>query len=307
VNSEDDAHERAPPSASSVSSTPLDPRIAPRRFSLFRLAAFRACEIAARAAGGRAYYRRAYLAAARLRVREESVRVAGLPRALEGFRVAHLSDIHAGPFLRRGDLRDVVRAVNALEPDVCAITGDFITHASADALLVLDDLAELRARRGVFAVFGNHDYRGRREGEIADAYAARGVRFLRNASARLAVDGGALALVGLEDLEEARVIDLERARASVQRGDVELVLCHNPARARQLAGPRCACILCGHTHGTQIDLPLLRRLGPKHPGSRFFAGDTHVIVNRGLGVVGLPLRVRSPAEIVLVRLCGGRG
>ena len=286
-----------------MSSTGLDPRVAPRRFSRFRLAAFRAFELAARACGGRAYYRRAHLAAGRVRVREELVSVRELPRALEGFRVVHLSDIHAGPFIRPRDLRDVVRAVNELEPDVIAITGDFVTHASSDAWLVLDDLAELRARHGVLAVFGNHDYKGRREGEIADAYAAHGVRFLRNACARVVVDGAAVALIGLEDLEEARVIDLERARAAVEPGDVEVVLCHNPARARELAGSRCACILAGHTHGTQIDLPLLRRLGPKHPGARLFAGETLVIVNRGLGAVGAPVRVGSPAEIVLARLC----
>jgi predicted MPP superfamily phosphohydrolase len=287
-----------------VSPDSADPRVAPRRFSPFRLATFRAFELAARACGGRGYYRRAYLAAGRHRVREEIVRVPGLPRALEGLRVAHLSDIHAGPFVRRRDLGDVVRTVNALEPDVCAITGDFITHRWTDVLLVLDDLAELSARRGVFAVFGNHDYKARMEGRIADAFAARGVRFLRNECVRVAVDDAVLALIGLEDLEEARVIDVERARAAVEPGDVELLLCHNPSHARALARPGCACILSGHTHGTQIDLPLVRRLGPRHPGARFHAGDTLVIVNRGLGVVGVPLRVRSPAEIVLVRLTG---
>jgi predicted MPP superfamily phosphohydrolase len=268
-----------------------------------RLATFLAFERAARLCGGRAFYRATFLAEGRYRLREERVVVRGLAPALEGFRIAQISDLHAGPFLARGDLADVVAGVNALDPDVCAITGDLISHHWSEALLVLDDLARLRARHGVFVVFGNHDYKDRLEGRIAEAFAARGLRVLRNEGVRIARGDAGLTVVGLEDLEEARVVDLEAARSALRPGDVEVVLCHNPTRARPIARPGCACILSGHTHGTQIDLPGLRRLGPKHPGARLFVGETTVIVNRGLGVVGVPLRVGSPAEIVLVRLC----
>jgi predicted MPP superfamily phosphohydrolase len=247
------------------------------------------------------------LAVGRHQVREERVFPPALSPALDGFRIAHISDLHAGPFLACGDLADVVDRINTLDVDVCAITGDLITHHWSDALLVLDDLARIRTRHGVFVVFGNHDYRDRLEGRIVEAFAERGLRVLRNEGVRLALPGGTVALVGLEDLEEARVIDLERARRSVEQGDSEIVLCHNPTRARSIARAGCACILSGHTHGTQIDLPGLRRLGPKHPGARLFVGQTLLVVNRGLGVVGVPLRVGSPAEIVLVRLCATGG
>lgn len=277
-------------------------RVAPRRHSRLRLATFRAFERVARWCGGRAFYRLTYLAKGRHRVREERLCVRALPPALDGFRIAHISDLHAGPFLAGGDLSDVVDSVNALDPDVCVITGDLITHHWSDALLVLEDLARLRARQGIFVVFGNHDYKDRLEGRIVEAFAERGLRVLRNQSVRIATAGGVLALVGLEDLEESRVVDLDGARRSLEPADLEIVLCHNPAQARLIARPRCACILSGHTHGTQIDLPGLRRLGPKHPGARLFVGQTRLVVNRGLGVVGVPLRVGSPAEIVLVSL-----
>jgi predicted MPP superfamily phosphohydrolase len=277
-------------------------RVPPRRHGRVRRAIFRAAETIARWCGGRAFYRAAYLSRGRFRVREEDVRVRDLAAGLAGFRIAQISDLHAGPFLARGDLAHVVAAVNALAPDVCAITGDLISHHWTEALLVLDELAELRARHGVFAVLGNHDYKDRLEGRIVEAYGARGLRVLRNEGVRISVAGGALALTGLEDLEEARVIDLERARAAIEPGDVEVVLCHNPAQARRIARERCACILSGHTHGTQIDLPWLRGLGPEHPGSRLLVGETVLIVNGGLGVVGVPLRIGSPPEIVLVRL-----
>jgi hypothetical protein len=273
---------------------------APRRFTDTRLALFRGAEHASALLGGRALYRRRWLAPGRLAVREEVARVPGLHPALEGLTIVQLSDLHAGPFLGAGDLAHAVERANALEPDVIALTGDFVTHAWTDVLSVAPDLARLTAREGVFGVFGNHDYHGRYEARIEAALP--GVRFLRNAAARIERAGAALALVGLEDLEEGRAVDIERARADVRAGDVEVVLCHNPLGARALARPGCAAILAGHTHGAQVDLPGLRRLGPCHPGARLLLGGTLVVVSRGLGALGLPVRVRAPAEIVRLTL-----
>jgi hypothetical protein len=149
-------------------------------------------------------------------------------------------------------------------------------------------------------VFGNHDYRDRLEGRIAEAYAARGVHFLRNAGARPL--GDALVVTGIEDLEEARELDVAAARALLEPGDVELCLCHNPRGARVLARPGCVAVLSGHTHGMQVDLPFVRRLGPDHPGQRVELGPTTLIVSAGLGVVGAPWRVGAPAEVVLLEL-----
>jgi predicted MPP superfamily phosphohydrolase len=271
-----------------------------RRHSLLRRATFAAIAHGSAALGGRAVYRRAWLAAGRFRVREEVVRVPGLPAGLVGFRIAQLSDLHAGPFLGAGDLAQVAAAVRALAPDLAVITGDLITSRWSQALQLLDDLAALGARHGTLAVFGNHDYRERREGEIAAAYAARGVVFLRDACHRIDTGDGVLGVVGLEDLEEARELDLERARAGLEPGDVELVLCHNPSGAAALARPGCCAVLSGHTHGGQVRF--LSGLGPPHPGLRVRLGPTTLIVNRGLGVVGFPWRVGAPTEIVLVRL-----
>jgi uncharacterized protein len=235
-------------------------------------------------------------------VREERVAVRDLPAGLEGFRVAQLSDLHGGSFLRAGDLREVVEATNELRPDLCALTGDFVTHDWREVLPILPDLGRLRARHGVLGVLGNHDYRGRCEGALVQACAEHGVRLLRDACVRIDTGAGVLAVVGLEDLEEARSLDPARARADVRPGDVELVLCHNPAGGPHLARPQCAAVLSGHTHGNQLDLPVLRRMGPPHPGARVQLGATALIVNRGLGVIGLPLRRGAPSEVVLVRL-----
>jgi predicted MPP superfamily phosphohydrolase len=264
------------------------PRVEPRRYGQGRLRFYRGVELALRLAGGRRFYRSLHLARGRFRLREEVVRVPGLHPGLPGFLVAQLSDFHAGPFLGEGDLAAVVEAVNAARPHVVALTGDFITHHWSEIGRILPDLARLRARRGIFAVFGNHDYKDRQEHKIASALSGVGVTVLRNQSVRIERNGGSVAVVGLEDVEEAR--------------NVEILLCHNPRAAPALVRRGCAAILCGHTHGTQVDLPVLRRLGPQHPGLRIQIGSTAVIVSRGLGAVGLPLRVGAPAEVVLCRL-----
>ena len=272
----------------------------PRRHGRLRRWAVETVARTAAALGGRAVYRRRWLGPGRFALREERLEVPGLPGGLHGFRIAHLSDLHAGHFMRAGDLAAVVEAVRALEVDLVVFTGDLITDHWSEALAVLDDLAGLRARHGVLAVFGNHDYRGRQEGRIAAAYAARGIEFLRNESRRIDTGDGVLAVVGVEDLEEARRLDLAAARAGLGPEDVELVLCHNPGGAPALARPGCCAVLAGHTHGGQVDF--LPGVGPPHPGLRLRLGETTLIVNRGLGVIGFPWRFGAPTEIVLVSL-----
>jgi predicted MPP superfamily phosphohydrolase len=279
-------------------------RVPARRHGTLRRALSWIAEHSFVAIGGRWLYRSRHLAAGRFVERFETVLVPGLDPALEGLTIAQLSDLHAGAFLGSGDLSAVVAAVARRCPDMVVITGDMIAHHWEESLTVLDDLAQLQSPLGTYAVFGNHDYRGRNEGRIAEAYAERGIRFLRNECERFEMGNGVLALVGLEDLEEAKDVDLDKARGPVQVGDVEIVLCHNPRGAAAIAGAGCTAILSGHTHGTQVDLPVLRRLGPQHPGLRLDLGTTTLIVSRGLGVVAVPMRVGVPAEVVYLQLKG---
>ncbi|MCC6406751.1 MAG: metallophosphoesterase [Planctomycetes bacterium] len=280
-------------------------RVAPRRHGPLRRSAVWTVEHVTAWLGGRALYRRRHLAAGRFAVREERVAIRGLSPRLAGFTIAQLSDLHAGTFLREGDLAAVVEHANGLRPDLVVLTGDFITRHWSEALLVRSDLARLRARHGVFAVLGNHDYKDRAEARIVASYAEVGVRFLCNQGVRLVDERGAFGLIGVEDIEESKQLDLAAARVGLSPDEPEIVLCHNPRGALPLARSGADLVLSGHTHGSQLDLPWMRRAGPPHPGVRLQLGATTLVVSRGLGVIGFPLRVGAPAELVVVRLEGG--
>ncbi len=275
---------------------------APRRYSGLRLQAFKGIEWVSAALGGRAFYRATQLSARRLRVRRIDLPARGAAAGFEGLRLCQLTDFHAGPFLGRGDLKPLVAKVNALKPDLVLLTGDFITRCAEEAFELADDLALLKPRLGCFAVFGNHDYRERREGEIEERLlAAANVRFLRNSGARVEWRSGRmLHLTGVEDVEEGKVCDLEAARAELRDGDLELSLVHNPLGAPAMVGPQTLAVFSGHTHGHQVNLPWVRRLGPDHPGAVREHDGAYLICSCGIGALGIPLRIRARAEVLFV-------
>ncbi|MCP5021238.1 MAG: hypothetical protein GY930_05625 [bacterium] len=280
------------------------PKQYPRRHSSARLALFHICRTLATVMGGRAFYRWCCLGSKRLVVRDQIVCSPNLPEELEGFTVLHLSDLHAGPFLAEGDLSHLPGRLDGRVPDILAITGDFITDTHADALRVIPDLGLFKTRLGGWAVFGNHDYRHHGHVHIVQALQEQGIQTLQDEGQR--VGDLPLWISGLSDLEERPNPDPARARKGMRPGDMELMLCHNPLGAKALAHPRCAAILSGHSHGGQIDLPWLRNLGPIHPGLSLLLGQTTLIVNRGLGVVGFPWRLGAPAEMVWIELRRGQ-
>lgn len=281
--------------------------IAPRRFSRLRIAAFAAIERLAVLLGGRAIYRRRHLRRDRLHVREEWIEVPDLPAELEGFSVAHLSDLHAGPFLGRGDLAGVRSVLEELRPDVVCWTGDFVVHGIHNVMPLQEELASLVGARATYAVFGNHDYLHREEWRFVEAMEPAGWRFLRNGSELLEVGAARVGFCGIEDPEEGKVVDVEGAVRGLlgaeadEHPDLIVALSHGPRAAPEFAARGAQVVLAGHSHGTQVDLPLLRDLGPSHPGLRVELGGTTLVVSRGLGVIGAPLRVGVPAEVVVLR------
>ena len=284
-----------------------DLRKEPRRYSAAALRAYAAVRGLGRRLGARGHYAR-WLSRGGLRGEVVDVPVADLPGDLEGLRLVQLSDLHAGPFLDRRSLDPVLDLARAYRPDVLVLTGDFLTDTTADALELGDVFGRIPAPLGRFAVFGNHDYRGRDQGRLVAWLRHQGVRCLLNEGVLLRRGAGCVRLVGLEDIEEAREVDLEAGLAgATDADDARVLLCHHPDVGERLPPGLFDLVLSGHTHGGQVLLPVLgslaRRRLPAHlAGPRVLEGGALQYVNRGVGVLVLPFRLGAPAEVTCLAL-----
>ena len=244
----------------------------------------------------------------RVLLSRHDVLVGGLPPALQGLRIAQISDVHfpGNQLAARAALEHVSRE----RPDIVILTGD-MTESGHNMSQLRDFAAEARGRLATVALLGNWEYRaGVENGAAREAYQKVGVDLLVNATKTVDVGGTPLSLVGLDDAVAGHP-DLVEARRSVVDGSTEIWLIHSPIFAEQPPGiaERPVMLLAGHTHGGQIRIPLMPPLKPVGAG-RFLEGwyrDTFapLYVSRGVGTTGIPARFRCPAELPIFTLRAG--
>ncbi|HJL15135.1 MAG TPA: metallophosphoesterase, partial [Sandaracinaceae bacterium LLY-WYZ-13_1] len=240
---------------------------------------------------------------------EVPVPIPGLSPRLDGYRIAQLSDIHFGVYVGDPELRSAVELVRSARPDLVVLTGDLVDHEAVFAPRLgrlVRALDGLPLRDGVAVIPGNHDYYSGVD-EVLGAARGGGGRVLRNAGRVIGDDGGAFALLGLDDLWARRNgyrggPDLERALAMVPPDLPRVLLCHNPAFFPE-ARDRVALQLSGHTHGGQVNLGLRpAELILPYVEGLYEEGDARLYVNRGFGTAGPPARVGAPPEVTVVVL-----
>ncbi|MGH9406099.1 MAG: metallophosphoesterase [Terriglobia bacterium] len=250
-------------------------------------------------------------------ITDTEIRLARLPLAYDGLRIVHLTDIHLSLFTPLEEVQRVVDLANSRAPDVVALTGDYVTFSSNYIWPVAQALGRLRARLGVFAVLGNHDFRAGAS-EVTRALRAQKIRVLRNSHHALRSSPHGrnahradhteerLWLIGVDD-PWAATADFSRALRSVPSRETKLLLCHNPEAIGRASRMGIDLMLSGHTHGGQVRLPLVRTLYRSIPGERFVdgwnqLGNTQIYVSRGIGTVVVPVRVACRPEITCLCL-----
>ncbi|MBI1255975.1 MAG: metallophosphoesterase [Chloroflexi bacterium] len=230
----------------------------------------------------------------------------GLPPAFDGYRIAQFSDLH---FDRRATtpvrLRELVTAINAQQPDLIAFTGDFVTEGipfrSED---LIPALRELHAHDAKVAIFGNHDHHVNMH-MLRQVVDESGLIDLNNNVYVIQRGESSLRIAGVDSLvvQKAR-LDLVLPRLPQTGGAI--LLAHEPSFADISASSgRFALQLSGHMHGGQIRLPLLTTLMLREANrlsGLSSVGDMLLYVNRGIGMVGLPLRIRCPSELTIITL-----
>lgn len=243
-------------------------------------------------------------------ITEMDIRMRRLSPAHDGLRVVHLTDIHHSLYTPLDDVERAVDLANRLEPDLIALTGDYVTFSPSYIQPVAEVLGKLRARLGTFAVLGNHDFQVDADA-MTRALEAQRIRVLRNVHYPLDTGHARLWLLGIDDLWWG-ADDLAAGMRHVPSHDPKILLCHNPMGIRMAVRHRIDLVLSGHTHGGQVRLPLLGAwYGKSKLGKRFVQGwnrldGTQIYVSRGIGKVVLPLRVGCPPEIACLRLRSGR-
>ena len=259
-----------------------------------------------------------------LRVTRYDIPIADLPDSLVGLKLVQLSDTHMGPRIPASFIREAVAKAIALSPDIVLLTGDYVHNGPqwiAPAATLFEPL--VAPGRVVVGVLGNHDWWAGGE-RMSEALATIGVRMIDNsrcffdrASRTLTSDLNSsrqdqLCLCGVGDLKEDRV-DFDAALAGVPEFMPRLMLAHRPDTAElpelhSSRPPRIDLMLCGHTHGGQVRLPIIGTpMVPSRYGSKYAAGlvrgpACRVLISRGVGMSILPLRFGVPPEIVEITL-----
>ncbi len=251
-----------------------------------------------------------------VKVRQYEIAIRNLPVAFHKLRLAHISDTHYGAFISSDYLHAVMEQVNALQPDLVLLTGDYV-HGTPNAVENGVRVFEhLHARYGVVGVLGNHDHWEDAE-KCRRVFDAIRIPLLDNRRLFLTSTGlqaypdtpeKTLCIAGLADIWGGYILP-EDAFAQVPENMPRIVLAHNPDTAELLSPKwRVDLMCCGHTHGGQVSFPFIGApFVPCAYGQKYLGGLCHsdhypVIVSRGVGMWGLPFRFRVPPEIGLITL-----
>ncbi|MCF6157185.1 MAG: metallophosphoesterase [wastewater metagenome] len=234
-----------------------------------------------------------------------TIGINSLPKQFEGMTIAQLSDIHHCKYVTREFIRKCIRKVNTLSPDIIVLTGDYVDNSDEFISPVVKELAELKAKEGIFAVLGNHD---KNREFTSDALSQKGIHVLINNAIPVFRKKHCLFIAGIDDLWTGR-IDLEATLKGMD-DNPRILLSHNPDIIKAVSQEQADVdfIIAGHTHGGQVCLPFYgspftaSTFCIRYASGLFQEGKTVMYVNKGIGISGLPVRFFARPEITLFTL-----
>lgn len=258
-------------------------------------------------------------------VRRVSLKLPHLPAAFNGLRVVQISDIHSGSFTVTNPLKRAVELINEEQPDLVFFTGDMVNNQSGEIIPFIDIFKNIRAKKGVYSIFGNHDYgdyhswpdkeaKQANLQQLVEVHEQLGWKLLRNENVVLGEEGEQLAIIGMENwgTRFQKYGDMAKSYAGAEKASVKLLLSHDPSHwdAEVLKSfPEVDVTFSGHTHGAQmgIEIPGFVKWSPSQYlydrwAGLYQEGKQYLYVNRGLGFLAYPGRLGISPEITVIDL-----
>lgn len=238
-----------------------------------------------------------------LSIEEVRISLNRLPKKLDGFKIIHLSDIHHSPFTNLEHIKKAVQIANVLEPDMCILTGDYVSHETEYIEPVAEVLGGLESEHGTFACLGNHDH-WTDAGAVTGSLVENNIRVLINEGFRFTARDVSFWLCGVDDYM-VKQTDLKSALHGAFPDEMKMLLAHNPVIIRQAMKQDVDVMFSGHTHGGQVKIREKEKKILAH--RRLSSGlhrrkNTQIYITRGIGTVVLPVRYQCPPEISLIEL-----
>jgi len=234
------------------------------------------------------------------------VNISGLSTPFQGYRIVHISDIHYGQWISADRLRGVIGLINLQEPDLVAITGDFVSYSGRKIEELIPLFKGIRARDGTVAVLGNHDYWVGAE-RIRSILSESKIIELNNDVYKVTREGCALYIAGV-DSSTLKKNQLDKVLQKLPPNGPAILLVHEPDFADSSAETkRFSLQLSGHSHGGQFVIPKLgtpfRGNGfKKYPLGRYQVEEMVQYTNRGLGTNAFWIRINCAPEITVIDL-----
>lgn len=238
-----------------------------------------------------------------------------LPSSFDGFKIAHISDLHNEEF---GDNNETLLSMlQKCNPDIIAITGDIIDSYDTDIDISLQFIKEAVKIAPCYYVSGNHESRIEDFKDMESKMEGMGVIVLKNESITIQKKKDKITIAGLEDpafyetylMEEESNVENKLKETLKKREEFVLLLSHRPELFEMYVKEDVDVIFSGHAHGGQIILPLIgalfapnQGLFPAYTSGVYSENNTNLVVSRGLGNSLIPLRINNRPEIVLVTL-----
>ncbi|MBS1913364.1 MAG: metallophosphoesterase [Bacteroidetes bacterium] len=257
------------------------------------------------------------------RLEQVVVKMPNLPQALKGTTIALITDIHSSVFMMRDEMERYVKALNAMNADIAIVGGDFVNSKLGEVYPFAEAFSALRAPLGVYGVTGNHDYYTGEVEKVAHEVEQCGIKLIRNSNLAIEKNGEKIWLMGMDDADIYDVKPyletgksprgtIENMLRGVPDGAPRLFLCHKPYPFEEYSTLGMDLMLSGHTHGGQVVIAQMDNINLSFAtlASRYVAGlyrarsnrRSQLYVSRGVGTVGLPMRLNCPPEVTRIVL-----